>query len=182
MPSFGAQINLLEGLRHVHFHPEARTYSWGPGLRQPGPFPLLGLCLDERAYDYFSGSVPAPNYNYLVQRNNIVETHFTAYTRSTLDIITTTTAEMLGITEDSFIPSSRAGRAIFEVAEMPLLGGILGKWSYRDPVTQVTTYSHSMVYVAECDEDHVSWSTVQKLKVRHENTLRGLSAIYIPMN
>ena len=68
MPSFGAQINLLEGLRHVHFHPEARPYSWGPGLRQPGPFPFLGLCLDERAYDYFSGSVPAPRYNYLVPR------------------------------------------------------------------------------------------------------------------
>ena len=182
MPSFGSNIIILDGLQHVHFHEEASTYSWGPGLRQPGNFPRLGLCLDKNAYEHFEGSVPAPVYNHLVERNNVVETRFTAYRRSTLDIITTETAEMLGITVDSLIPSSRAGRAIFEVAEMPLLGGLLGKWSYRDPVTLSKSYSHSMVYVAECDEDIVSWMTVQKLNVRHGNTLQEQTAFYIPMN
>ena len=186
MPTFGSNIHLLayEGahLRHVHFHPEASTYSWGPGLRQPGNFPLLGLCLDKNAYEYFAGSIPTPIYNHLVERNNTVETRFTAYRRSSLDIVTVETAEMLGITVDSMISPSREGRAIFDLADMPLVGGILGKFSYRDPVTLSKSFSNSMIYVAECDEDIVSWKTAETLKIRHGNTFQEETKLYIPMN
>ena len=186
MPTFGSNIHLLshEGsyLRHVHFHPEADTYSWGRGLRQPGNSPLLGLCLDKNAYEYFAGSIPTPIYNYLVERGSVVETRFTTSQRSSLDIITVETAEMLGITTNSMISPSREGRAIFDLADMPLVGAILGKFSYRDPVTLSKSFSNSMVYVAECDEDILSWNTAESLKIRHGNTYQEPSKLYIPLN
>ena len=39
-----------------------------------------------------------------------------------------------------------------------------------------------MVYVAECDEDIVSWKTVQTLNIRHGNTFQEETKFYIPMN
>ena len=186
MPTFGSNIHLLshEGayLRHVHFRPEADTYSWGKGLRQHENFPLLGLCLDKKAYEYFADSIPAPLYNFLVERNSVVETRFSAYQRSSLDIISVETAEYLRVALDSLIPPSTEGHAIFDLAGMPMVGGLLGKFSYRDPVSLCKSFSHSMIYVAECDEDIVSWKTVENLKVRNGNTSHEETKFYIPLN
>ena len=186
MPSFGSEHHLLshEGsyLRHVHFHPEADTYTWGRGLRHQGNFPLLGLSLDKEAYEYFKGSVPIPVYNYLVEKDSTVMTRFTAYRRSDLDIITEETAEMLGLTTESMISPSQEGKNIFNLADMQLIGGVLGKFSYRDPVTLSQSFSHSMIYVAECDEDIVSWSTAATLNIRYGNTCQETTKLYIPLN
>ena len=186
MPSFASSVNLLshEGsyLRHVHFQPEADTYSWGRGLRHPGNFPLLGLCLDKRAYEYFRGQIPTPIYNYLVDRDSTVWTRFTATQRSSLNIVTVETAEMLGLTIGSMISPSREGTEIFNLADMQLKGGVFGKFAYRDPVTLSQTFSHSMIYVAECDEDVVSWDTADALNIRYNNTCQETTKLYIPQN
>merc|ERR1712127_123233 len=142
-------------------------YTWGRGLRYQGNFPLLGLCLDKQAYQYFRGSVPIPVYNYLVEKDSMVTTRFSANHRSDLDVITVETAELLGLTTASMISPSQEGRNIFRLADMELVGGVLGKFSYRNPVTLTQTFSHSMIYVAECDEDIVSWRTADNLQLQY---------------
>ena len=187
MPYFDSKFHLLSHensyLRHVHFHPEADTYTWGRGLRYQGNFPLLGLCLDKQAYQYFKGSVPIPVYNYLVEKDSMVMTRFSAYHRSDLDIITVETAEMLGLTTASMISPSQEGRNIFRLADMELVGGVLGKFSYRNPVTLTQTFSHAMIYVAECDEDIVSWRTADNLQLQYgSNTCQEPTKLYLPQN
>ena len=154
MPFFGANISILEGLRHVHYNPEEQ--AWAVGLSQPAPIVWFGLTVDGDAYDNFQDNVPIPRYNYMVPRYETVESYFVSYTRSSLDIITTTTADRPGICRASLIPPSQVGMAIFSVAEMPLKGALFGKWTYNDPITQSATCSHPMVYVADCTDNHVS--------------------------
>ena len=111
-----------------------------------------------------------------------VETYYYTYTNSSLDIITVDTANRLSVLQSSLIQPSRMGLVLFEVSEMPLKGALLAKWGYIDPITQSATSTSSLVYVADCEHNHVSTSTVEALRVRKDNTLGTMLPLYVPMN
>ena len=180
MPIFGAHENLSQEIRHVHYDAEEDT--WVPGLLEPRPLLLLSLKVDRAAYSFFRNIVTRPNWNRMVPRGNEVETFFHSYTRSSLDIVTTSTAALLGIRLDSLIPPSDAGMAIFNIARMPLRGTFFGKWTYDDPISRVNRYHHSVVFVADATDDHVSVATAQSLEVRKESTFTRAVTIFIPQN
>ena len=142
----------------------------------------FGLTLDEEAYNIFRDSVPPPRHNYMSIPGEPVESYYASYTLSSLDIITTNTANRLGVLQSSLIPPSRMGLVLFRVAEMPLKGALFGKWTYINPTTQSATCTSSLVYVADCENNHVSNSTVEALQVRKDNTMGRLLPLYAPMN
>ena len=179
MPVFGAHEHLSE-IRHMHY--DAAEEVWATGLLEPMPLLLLGLTVDRAAYHTFRHAVPRPTWNRRVPRGHQIETFFHTYTRSSLDIVTTSTASTLGITMDSLIPPSDAGVTLFNLALMPLKGSFFGKWTYDDPVTRVTRCHHSVVFVAEGNDDHISVATAASLEVRRESTFSRAVTLYIPQN
>ena len=179
MPVFGAHEHLSE-LRHMHY--DAVEETWATGLMEPMPLLLLGLTVDTTAYHTFRHAVPRPTWNRQVPRGHEIETFFHTYSRSSIDIISTSTASMLGIRVESLIPPSEAGVTLFNLARMPLKGSFFARWSYDDPVTRVIRCHHSVVYVAQANDDHVSLATVASLMVRRESTFSRAVTLFIPQN
>ena len=180
MPILGENTPVLDGLRHVHTNPQEQ--AWFVGLNQPQAIVKLGVTLDEEAYDIFQDSVPPPRHNYMATPGDIVESYYASYTRSSIDIMTTHTANRLGVLQSSLIQPSLEGMVLFEVAGMPLKGALFGKWSYYNPITQSATSTSSMIYVADCENNHVSTGTVEAFQVRKDNTMGRMNPLYVPMN
>ena len=180
MPIFGAHENLSQEIRHMHY--DAAEELWATGLLEPRPLLLLSLTVDRAAYSTFRHVVRRPTWNRRVPRGHEIETFFHSYTRSSLDIVTTSTASLLGINLHSLIPPSDAGVTLFNIARMPLKGTFFAKWTYNDPITRVNRYHHSVVFVAEANDDHVSVATAQSLEVRRESTFSRAVALFIPEN
>ena len=179
MPVFGAHENLTD-IHHIHY--SAAEETWAVGLLEPRPLLLLGLTVDRAAYHTFRHTVPRPTWNRSVPRGYKIETFFHAHTRSSLDIVTTDTASKLGIHLDSLILPSDAGMTLFNLAMMPLVGAFFAKWTYDDPVTRVLRYHHSVTFVAQASDDHISLATMRALMVRSESTFSRAVTLFIPQN
>ena len=179
MPVFGAHEHLTN-IHHAHH--DAEKDEWAVGLHAPRPYLLLGLTVDQLAYVTFRDSVPRLNWNRRVPRGQRIETFFTAYSNSSLDIVTPSTALKLGIRLDSLIPPAEAGTTLFNLARMPLVGSFFGKYSYDDPVTRELRYHRSITFVAEASEDHISLATMHALKVHRESTFSRTVTLFIPQN
>ena len=180
MPYIDQASPLLDRMTHVHIDPIEDT--WAVGLNQPPPYVKLSMKLDEEAYHTFRHTVPRPRNNYMYVPGEPVETYFYTYTNSSLDVITVDTANRLSILQSSLIQPSAAGLVLFEVSEMPLKGALLAEWGYIDPITQSATSTSSLVYIADCEDNHVSTSTMEALGVRKDNSLGTMLPLYLPMN
>ena len=65
---------------------------------------------------------------------------------------------------------------------MSLKGAIFANLRSIDPTTQKTTYTSSLVYVADGGRNHLSAQTVERLGLRSNKSLGDLLPLYIPRN
>ena len=179
MPVFGAHEHLTD-IHHAHH--DAEKGEWAVGLHAPRPHLLVGLTVDQDAYVTFENSVPRLKWNRRVPRGQKLETFFTTYSHSSINIVTTSTALDIGLRLDSLIPPLPAGTRLFNSARMPLVGSFFGKYEYDDPVTRELRYHRSITFVAQASENHVSLATMHALKVHRESTFSRAATLFIPQN
>ena len=143
---------------------------------------LAIISIDQDAYVFFEGSVPRLRLNRRVPRGQRLQTFFTAYRNSSIDIVTTSTALSIGLRLDNLIQPAPAGTRHFNAAGMPLVGSFFGKYEYEHPVSREVKYHKSLIYVAEASEDIVSLATMHALQVHRESTFSRVATLSIPKN
>ena len=179
MPVFGAHEHLT-AIHHIHH--DAEKNEWVIGLNAPMPHLLAIITIDQDAYVSFEGSVPRLKWNRRVPRGQKLETFFTAFSHSSIDIVTTSTALNIGLRLDSLIPPAPAGTRHFNAARMPLVGSFFGRYEYENPITREIKYHRSIIYVAQANENHVSLATMHALQVHRESTFSRVATLSIPEN
>ena len=140
------------------------------------------ISVDQDAYDLFEGSVPRLKWNQRIPRGQRVETFFTAWGNSSVDIVTTSTARSIGLRLDALIPPAPAGIRHFGTAGMPLVGSFFGRFDYEHTVTREIKSHRSLIYVAEASNNHVSLATMHALQVYRESTFSRVATLSIPEN
>ena len=136
--------------------------------------------LDHRAYNIFRHTANKPRSGPLANPEEPVEAYFYVSTDSSVDIINLDTLNRLGFLKESLIEPSREGKNLFREANMSLKGAIFAELRFIDPTTQNASYTSSLVYVADCDKNHLSASSVDALKLRTDKSLGDLNPLYIP--
>ena len=180
MPSVHPSTPLLEYQAHVHL--DHKEGAWAVGLNRLPPYARLCMRPDREAYDIFKHTATLPRTNPLANSEGQVEAYFYVSTDSSVDVINLDTLNRIGILQDSLIAPSREGRRLFREANMYLKGAIFAELKSIDPTTQSAMYTSSLVYVADCDRNHVSASTVAALGLRNDKSLGDLNPLFLPIN
>ena len=180
MPHAHPTTCLLKNMAQVHL--DTIEQAWAVGYNQLPPYSRVCMRLDNKAYDIFRRTANKPWSGPLAHPERTVEAYFYVTTDSSVDIINLDTLNRLGYLKESLIEPSREGRNLFREANMSLKGAIFAELGFLYPTTQNASYTSSLVYVADCDKNHLSASSVDALKLRTDKSLGDLNPLYIPNN
>ena len=177
MPLAHPSTPLLKYQAQVHL--DSKKGAWAVGFNQLPPYTRLFLQLDHQAYSVFKHTAHKPRYDPLANSEEPVEAYFYVSTDSSVDLINLDTLARMGFQKESLLEASSKGRKLFREANMSLKGALFAEIRSIDPTTQTASYTSSLVYVADCERNHLSAQTGEALGLRNDKSLGDLNPLYI---